>query len=354
MQSKVLAANFITIVLILTSCNSSPVIPPENKPDQPGRRDYTWTVDTMRHHITRIWGSAANDVWAVGPAGNLNTTIWHFDGNKWSSDSIFRVISPTAIYGFSKNNVFIGSSGGNIWSFNGRKWSEQTILKKDEYGDVAIDNIWGNSPSDFYAVGAYPDENLLNNNSVISHYFLGNWSMLNTEGLHGLVERLYKSQMDSKIYILVIDIGGGEHLDSTKIYECTNLTWITDKLIKYNKLYSSVWTRGLQADISYINGEVYFILGNKIAKRTNNQFQTFLSVNNSYFFQRIWGRNSKDIFLSMIDGLAHYNGSDIQYLFYINKPSTYILQAILFDTEVFFVVMDYGNDLDLIYHGKLK
>ena len=84
-------------------------------------------------------------------------------------------------------------------------------------------------------------------------------------------------------------------------------------------LHSNLWVQGLQADISMINGEVYF--GSAIETRENGQFQTILTVDNPNFYQRIWGRNEKDIFLMMGDGLAHYNGTDIQYLFYSDFPN---------------------------------
>ena len=127
--------------------------------------------------------------------------------------------------------------------------------------------------------------------------------------------------------------------------------------LKFTKreFYSNIWVQGLQADLSYINNEVYFIMGNKIAVRENNQFQTILTVNNSKFYQRIWGRNSKDIFLLMTDGLAHYNGTDIQYLFYFNvTPKTQIYGAALFEKDVYFLVSEAQTTLNLIYHGKLN
>ena len=169
--------------------------------------------------------------------------------------------------------------------------------------------------------------------------------MINTNGLIGIVENLYKDK-NKNIFIQTIHIGGGVSFDSTLIYQNLNG--------KFIKLYSSIWDRGLQADISLIDGEVYFILGDKIAKRKDNQFQTYLTIANPNFNQIIWGRNSKDIFLSMIDGIAHYNGTDIEYLLQYNKPSTYIFEAAIFEKEVFFLVRDYRNNLNLIYHGKLK
>ena len=132
--------------------------------------------------------------------------------------------------------------------------------------------------------------------------------MFNTNGIKGIVEHLYKNGLDNKIYLRLTKIGDATTFDSTIIYEYMNN--------KYINLYSSIESKGLQADISLINNEVYFVLGNKIAIRRNNQFQTIITVDNPNFYQRIWGRNSKDIFLLMTDGLAHYDGSDIEYLFY--------------------------------------
>ena len=56
----------------------------------------------------------------------------------------------------------------------------------------------------------------------------------------------------------------------------------------------------------------------------------------------------------MTDGLAHYNGSNIEYLFHYNQPNVEIFGAQLFQNEVFFLINEYSTGLSLIYHGKLK
>jgi hypothetical protein len=81
--------------------------------------------------------------------------------------------------------------------------------------------------------------------------------MLNTDGLIGIVEHLYKDK-NAKIYLQVIRAGAGQFPDSTMIYEYYQN--------KYTKLYGNIWTQGLQADISIIDKKVYFVLGDKIAK----------------------------------------------------------------------------------------
>jgi hypothetical protein len=203
------------------------------------------------------------------------------------------------------------------------------------------------SANDIYVVGGYPDSTGGFNNSVIAHYENSKWTMINTDNIIGIVGNLYKNKYDNNIYLNTYRIGNGQYYDSTLIFEYKQGT--------FKQLYSSVWTQSTQADLSYIDGEVYFVLGNVIAKRVNNQFQTILKVNNPNFYQRIWGRNSKDIFLLMTDGLVHYNGTDLDYLFYFNvTPQTQIYGAALFQNDAYFLVGEYRTNQKLIYHGRLK
>jgi hypothetical protein len=339
-MKKIFMLTIIIFTVSLISCNS--VEPPDDNL-QPGRRDYVWTVDTLDYNnYLRIWASSPTNVWCTSP-GYWDKSIAHFNGEMWSSYGVTGMNTPHSIFGFSDNNIYIGTAGGGIWRFEGSSWKLFAELTKDGHNDVVFDNIWGESSNDFFAFGAYPDENGYANNSVIAHFYNGGWEMLNTNGLYGIVEHLFKNYKDNKIYLQVI--GGREFTDSTHIYEYSQG--------KYYKLYGNVWTQGLQADISLINGEVYFVLGSEIAKRVNNQFQTILQIDNPNFYQRIWGRNSKDIFLMMVDGLAHYNGTNIEYLF-TYPLRTQVFGAALFDKEVIFLVYESSTNLNLIYHGKLN
>ncbi|MHB8905604.1 MAG: hypothetical protein ACYC6D_05725 [Melioribacteraceae bacterium] len=347
MKPFIKAVTFFSLFTFLVSCNSNPL----EAPVAPRTRDYVWTVDTLLGYayMNKLWGSSHRDVWAIGQPGIFSKSIWHFNGYNWSTDNVYRLFVPHSIYGFSGDNIWIGASDGEIWHYK-NSWEKVAVLTKDGHSDIVFDNMWGESANDFYAVGAYPDQYGYNS-SVIAHYNGSNWDMLNTDGLQGIVERFYKNKPDGKFYTQTYKIGGGQYPDSTLIYEYTPEFLISKR---YNKIYGSIWTQGQQADISLIDGEVYFVLGNKIAKRVDDKFQTYLTVDNSNFYQRIWGRNSKDIFLLMIDGLAHYDGTDIKYLFYFNKPRTqiYIGGAALFDNEVFFLAGEFSTGLYLIYHGK--
>ncbi|MDP4197540.1 MAG: hypothetical protein Q8940_21010, partial [Bacteroidota bacterium] len=79
------------------------------------------------------------------------------------------------------------------------------------------------------------------------------------------------------------------------------------------------------------------------------------SINEPNYNYYIFGRNDKDVFISEIDGLAHYNGTDTQYL--LKYPVTQYMHAgvVLFEKEVFcsFTETRY-NGMNMIAHGKLK
>jgi hypothetical protein len=346
MKKNIFLLYSISLTLTFITFNSCNTTDPTDDL-KPGRRDYVWTVDTLsglHNPRFRMWGSSPTDIWAT-TGSNWNLSISHFDGSKWHSFGVPGIIQPNAIYGFSDNNIFFGDENGKIWKYDGNNWTLFAELTKDGHSNIVFSNIWGENINSLYVAGAYPEVNGGFNMSVIAHFKNGNWIMLNTKELYGIATRIYKNFPDNKIYLQVI--GGTNLTDSTKIYEYING--------KYQKLYGNLWTQGLQSDISLINNEVIFVLGNQIVKRINNQFQTILNVTNPNFYQRIWGRNKKDIFLLMTDGLAHYNGTDMEYLFYFSQTlSTQIFGAALFEKEVFCLVYEGPTGLSLVYHGKLE
>ena len=342
-------ALFVAVTLFsacLNSCQDAFIlIPPDTTP---GRRDYTWTIDTLAYTYTvfyRLWAGSPTDVWVTGGGGYWGDQILHYDGTKWNTgiaEQYKEYYSPGGIYGFAGNDIYLGTLNGGIWYYDGISFKQIAVPTKDGHRDIAFNNLWGASSYDVYAFGAYPDEIGYFNHTVITHFYKGNWDMLDTDGLYGVVGHLYSNWFDRRIYLQVI--GGRNYNDSTTIYEYVEG--------KYNKLYSNVWVQGLQADISLIQHEVYFIIGDSILTRRNGQFQNVTIVNNPNFYQRVWGRTSKDIFLMMVDGLAHYDGTDVQYLFHYGLH-TQVAGAALFDKDVVFLIVD-QTGLNLIYHGHLK
>ena len=93
-----------------------------------------------------IWGTSADDVWAVGQAG----TVLHWDGLSWTS-----VDSPTdnsllAVFGLSADDVWAVGTVGTLLHWDGSTW-----FVLDPVTTMPLLSVWGASTDDIWAVGTY-------------------------------------------------------------------------------------------------------------------------------------------------------------------------------------------------------
>jgi len=104
------------------------------------------------------------------------------------------------------------------------------------------------------------------------------------------------------------------------------------------------------------HGKTYFVIDNSIYLNVNGSLENYLSFEVDNFGHQIYGRNLNDMFLRMKDGLAHYNGTDIQYLYrFPNHQKTSILaNAVLMEKNVFFPMTNYDESINMVLHGKLR
>ena len=223
---------------------------------KPGRRDYTWAVDTVKipfNYLRRFWGSSPNDVWAVGSGGGLDQTIWHFDGNGWSE----------------------------------RKLNE-----------------------------------------------------INTEFV-----RIKRDKTNGKYYLLGL---GGASTTIVSMYEYDGGAFI-------KRIYNENYSFENNAIPQLIDQEVFFLIGYNINTYENGAFKTYLNIYEPKFGGQIWGRNINDIFLRMLDGFSQYNGQNIEYLFHFNSSGLISIQdVVIFDNELFVLVIDYDKNQNIVYRGKLN
>jgi hypothetical protein len=82
--------------------------------------------------------------------------------------------------------------------------------------------------------------------------------------------------------------------------------------------------------------------------------QDILAIQNNLFRNGIEARSTKDIFLGMTDGITHYNGTDIQYLYEFSNSSIHVTSIKAFSSEVFVLTQDLSTNVSLIYRGYLK
>jgi hypothetical protein len=328
-------------ILSSYSCKN-PVTPGDNT--TPGRRDYTWTVDTIKipfNYLGRITGSSPNDVYAVGPGGGLDETIWHYDGIRWSTDGVSRAISPLCIHSFSLNDVWAAGTEGRIWHFDGSNWSENLDFKKDNYV-VGFQDIWGESSQNIYAVG-YADSGGTRR-GIILHYDGKKWQEeLIPNFPHDFEEFEKDINGNHKYYLLGINVSDAGYFDALFEY---------DGGVNLTKIYEKIFDVNTYPGFQLIDNKMYFTLGRTINTYENSNFKWLIDIKGDKFIDRIWGRSLKDILFIMSDGIEQYNGTDEQYIY--RYSDIQFSDAVLFDNAIFLVATDFTNNQNVMIKGVLK
>jgi hypothetical protein len=71
------------------------------------------------HDVRAMWGSADDDVWAVGPAGLL----LHFDGAAWDLVDLGTSEALVDVHGTGRSDVTVLAEGGDLHRFDGTRWT---------------------------------------------------------------------------------------------------------------------------------------------------------------------------------------------------------------------------------------
>ena len=108
--------------------------------------------------LREVWGSSGTSIFAVGDQG----AIVHYDGTSWSIMASGVTDSLRDIWGSSASDVFAVGSTGAILHYNGANWTAMPGSTGEQ-----LAGVWGNSPSDVYAVGR---------SGAVLHYDGARWS----------------------------------------------------------------------------------------------------------------------------------------------------------------------------------
>ncbi|SMO62005.1 hypothetical protein SAMN06265219_10698 [Gracilimonas mengyeensis] len=338
---------FIALLSFFSSCEILG-IDEDNESLDPGPRNYEWTVDSVGGApdmwvgwANTIWGSAPNDVWIGLSGGYYN--LWHYDGETWSPwpyregpDGFTG--SFYSIYGFAQDDVWMGGGDGELWHFDGSTWKLFYTYNPEGLGGPNIFDIWGTSPSDIYAVGTVSTG--LDNPSYkgfILHYDGRRWRELLVTDFGMQFNRIRKENRG--IYLS----GSGPYSYQT-ISDSVSLYILNNKSL--NVLYSKSRKEASSVNLNKFGNRIYFVIENEV---TDKYFNSILPFTLSEDVYHVNGRHEKDMFITSEDGIAHYNGEDIQLLVNdVVQPS-----AVLFEKDVFFFANDYVEGTNLIYHGTL-
>jgi hypothetical protein len=254
-----------------------------------------------------------NDMWAVGDfsVGDSLYNAVHWDGLTWTLKTIYyiyqgqRYFSPLrAVYGFSANDVWVGSTQPMHW--NGTVWEQFDITSSIFNGYIF--KIWGTSSNNVYIVGT---------NGAIAHFDGVGWSAMQSGTTLALTDVFGVSS--TELYVSGDQPSQGLGI----ILKSNGITWQTivesafiDSSVLFKpKLYGEtvgVW-RDEQGTLytvgnlmyQYKNGRwdyVHSFPGNRLNGNPNYRYHGFLTA--------IRGNTANDIVVAgEFNTLRHFNGA---------------------------------------------
>jgi hypothetical protein len=334
----------ILLVVGFNCCKKNPVEPPEEEENlTPGRRDYTWTIDTIKNntlHLYSIWGKAPNNIFAVGPYSG--DQIWRYDGEKWLPERRVNISSPFVIYGYN-DKMWICSGWGQIWKYSNDVYTKELDIRFDPSWPVSFCSVDGSSENEIFATAI--KSSIEQKDGLFFKYDGTFWSLYKTFENTGVVNFIKYSSKNDKYYCTsVLEDDSGIYTERVYEFDRESLKLLNEHLVSSE----------MPSTINTIQGYVYITIGKKTYRYVNNTMELMFEVNDSNFGWQLWGRNCNDILIRMYDGIAHYNGADIKYLLKFSNDNRLAAHAIVLEKEVFIPATDYNTGYQLIYHGVLK
>ncbi len=118
---------------------------------------HSWTFSQW-YHFEGVWGTAPHDVFAVGryAQGDIygdgghtqgGGLVLHYDGSGWSRMDADIQVGLEDVWGTSPTDVFAVGGGGDIWHYDGSEW-DIMISSKNE-----LNAVWGTPAIGIFAVG---------------------------------------------------------------------------------------------------------------------------------------------------------------------------------------------------------
>lgn len=339
-------------LLVLASCDLFTLKP------EPGSRNYEWTLDTLympMNSLYSVWGASPDDVWAVGPGGTQYDRLLHYDGTRWSTytNEIIWCDGQT-LFGFSADDIWMGGNAGwrdrgaGIWHYDGNTWKKYYVYNPDEdYWGIYINDIWGNDPNDVYACGTRGFFDGTNEwlRGFVLHYDGTAWREIARADFNSQFLRIRKE--DDKVFVFSYGKNYETGDDDVEFYLVKE-----DSLVQ---IYSNKRSEIRRANLTSIDGKTYFTITNNVFLYSNSGFKQVLSINYENYYPGVHGRNKNDMFITMADGIVHYNGTDMQYLY--NLPSTnmsLVDNPLILEKDIYYCLW-YLSDYqyELILHGRL-
>ena len=133
------------VVLAVAACESAP-------PPAPPAPPKPWAIERVEAQgaLVSVWGSSANDVWAVGGSAGHGLVL-HNDGHNWAPVYTGATSMLWWVYGIGATDVYAAGERGLVMRHAAAGWQTvPTGTTKNLYG------VWGRDAGDVWAVGGDP------------------------------------------------------------------------------------------------------------------------------------------------------------------------------------------------------
>jgi hypothetical protein len=360
METKIVTLVLLCWLLLFPTCKKKPT--EHNDTDKPGRRDYTWTIDTLSYPgslqttMRDMYAVDAKNIYVVGHnEDNGVGTMYHYDGTKWSSVKISWAVGGnisgafdlSAIYGFGANDIYaVGFryhdnptpppnyyDSSLIIHFDGSQWKEVNLSVRGRQ----LIGIWGNSSGDIWTGGGY---------GTLFHYdgiLWANVSLDTSLWFNAFGGEKYKQfltaykQIDTSGYITGIKY----------LFKRIENNWT--KVDSFALLPNTTFTFG-HLNIRSIGGTIYSS-GYGLFYQKNDKWENVESINDETVIRYTFGSRSKNVYAVGNAGIVyHFNGTDWKKTDEVSNPILSFNAGWTNEKEVF--IMGDDNYRTYIYYGK--
>ncbi|MCK9281857.1 MAG: hypothetical protein M0P71_14625 [Melioribacteraceae bacterium] len=335
-MKKFLVLLAILVVTFFNSCKEE-----INGPIEPTvvRRDYVWKVDTLiESRLRKLTGISYNDIYSLASEPIGDKKLCHFDGFNWITKTFYFPYQAQTLFATSPTNIWFASSSlQSIWLYDGMDSKMHTDVKVEDFTHVFIEDMYGNAPWNVYAVG----RGLRNNAQyptigVLFHFDGLKWSYLNISPIYAQFTEVY------------VDDNNGVLIQGYDISSWHKTLWYYE-----NNIIKEIGSKDLSYDVAILKNGTIASSQKKVYsfdKGNLKEILDFYELESS--ITGIWGRANNDFFAIVNNGIAHYNGTDFKVVF--PYPNIKVLDAIVFDKEVIFLVSEESKRRNLMIRGELK
>ncbi len=328
-----------------------PTPPDVDDTPKPGKRDYTWTIDTLAYPgsfqtlMRDIYASSPTNVYVVGHNDQGGQgTMFRYDGNKWRAVDLGSIIiggiSLSAVYGFGPNDIYaVGEriydnptpppnflDSSLIIHFDGVRWSEIPIQRGRH-----LQTVHGDKPNNVWAGGSY---------GTLFYFNRVEWKKMDLDTQKSIISISGLSNTES--YATTI----GEYADSLcySLIRFNGPNW--QSVDSFTVVFSNIiWKFGYYLWQS--PSGVLYSSGHGVYKRVGNSWGKILNNDGPLF---IYGSDDNNIYaVGAFGRIFHWNGTDWKRLVEI-ELNIQFTSAWTNNVETFIV----GNNgyKTFIIHGK--